>query len=70
MIIRIQSISTIDYDAKGLLVQSLVVVDTLRFLNQFRPGHRDYTREREALFEGETVNSIVEDIKAKRPNAP
>ena len=69
MTVHIQSISTIDHQAKDLLIQGLGVVDTLRFLNQFRHGHGDYTREREALFEGETVKSIVEGIKSKRLNA-
>ena len=67
--VHIQPISALNHQAKDLLIQGLGVVDTLRFLNQFRPGHGDYTREREALFEAETVKSIVEGIKAKRPKA-
>ena len=62
----IQSLSEITSRAKGALIQELGVVDTLRFLSQFRAGSGDYTTEREHLFKGETVRSIVADIKAER----
>jgi hypothetical protein len=48
------------------LMTALGVVDTLRFLNQFRAGSGDYTTEREQLFKGESVKSIVAGIKAQR----
>ena len=62
----IQSLSEITSRAKSALIQELGVVDTLRFLSQFRAGSGDYTTEREHLFKGETVRSIVSDIKAER----
>ena len=50
----------------SVLIQELGVIDALRVLNQFRAGHGDYTVEREQLFQGESVKSIVEAIKAQR----
>ena len=48
------------------LVRELGVVDALRYINQFRTGGGDYTAEREKLFEGETAESIIAAIKARR----
>lgn len=66
MSFRIQSLAEITSRARNALIQELGVVDTLRFLNQFRAGSGDYTTEREQLFKGESVKSIVADIKAQR----
>ena len=66
MSISIQPMSQLTNRAKHALVQELGVVDTLRFLNQFRAGDGDYTAERDQLFKGETVKSIVAGIKAQR----
>lgn len=68
MSISIQPISQLTNRAKHALVQELGVVDTLRFLNQFRAGDGDYTAERDQLFKGESVQSIIEGIKAQRAN--
>ena len=66
MSISIQPISQLTNRAKHALVQELGVVDTLRFLNQFRAGDGDYTAERDQLFKGETVQSIIDGIRAQR----
>ncbi len=42
------------------------IVDTIRFLNQFRAGHGDYTAERERLFQGMSAKDIISEIKARR----
>lgn len=52
--------------ATRILVQELGVVDTIRFLNQFRTGDGDYTTQRLQRFQGQTVASIVDEIKACR----
>src|SRR3954463_7529206 len=36
--------------------------DTLRFINQFTTGYGDYTSEREALFEQDTLDRIISEI--------
>ena len=66
MSIHIQSMSELTHRARNALIQELGVIDAMRFLNQFRAGDGDYTSERETLFKGETVASIMADIKASR----
>jgi hypothetical protein len=66
MSVHIQPISELTNRAKQALVQELGVIDAMRFLNQFMPGNGDFTVEREQLFKGESVKSIVAGIKAKR----
>ena len=48
------------------LIQELGIVDTIRFLNQFRSGHGDYPTEREQLFQNMEVKDIISEIKARR----
>jgi hypothetical protein len=66
MSFHIQPLAEITSRARNALIQELGVVNTLRFLNQFRAGSGDYTTEREQLFKGESVKSIVASIKAQR----
>jgi hypothetical protein len=66
MSVPIQLMSELTDRAKQALVQELGVVDTMRFLSQFRAGSGDYTSEREALFRAESVASILTGIKAQR----
>jgi hypothetical protein len=66
MSVSIQPISQLSSRARSALVQELGIVDAMRFLGQFRSGSGDYTAEREQLFKGESVASIVAEIKAQR----
>jgi hypothetical protein len=66
---RIQPISAINHRATAALVREIGVVDTIRFLNQFRAGSGDYTAEREDLFRGMSVEDVIDDIRAKRKDA-
>lgn len=66
MSVYIQPLAEITSRARNALIQELGVVDTLRFLNQFRAGSGDYTTEREQLFKDESVKSIAAGIKAQR----
>jgi hypothetical protein len=66
MMARIQPISEIDRRAKDALIREVGVVDTIRFLNQFRAGNGDYTAERESLFKGMTAKEIIAQIKSRR----
>jgi hypothetical protein len=66
MNVNIQPLSELTNRATNALVKELGAVDTLRFLSQFRAGSGNYTAEREQLFKGESVQSIVANIKAKR----
>jgi hypothetical protein len=62
---HLQPISEISQKATNALVQELGVVDTIRFLNQFRAGSGNYTRERAELFSGMSVQSILTEIKSQ-----
>ncbi len=66
MSVHIQPISELTHRATHALIQELGIVDTIRFLNQFRSGRGNYTVEREQLFEGLSVRDIVTEIKARR----
>lgn len=66
MSVHIQPLKEITSRARNALIQELGVVDTMRFLNQFRVGSGDYTTEREQLFKGKSVKSIVAEIKVQR----
>ncbi|KJV08126.1 hypothetical protein [Methylocucumis oryzae] len=66
MTVQIHPLKEISNRAQYVLIRELGVVDTLRFLNQFRAGSGDYTKEREELFKDESVKSIVAKIKSQR----
>lgn len=66
MSVHIKPISEVSNRARNILVQELGIIDTMRFLNQFGTGSGDYTAQREQLFKGESVKSVLADIKAKR----
>ena len=50
----------------AVLVEHLGVANALRFMGQFEVGQGDYTKERDALFEDETVEQLAEKIRASR----
>jgi hypothetical protein len=66
MSVHFQLLSELSDRARHALIQELGVIDTMRFLNQFRAGHGNYTNDREALFKGESVKTMVAHIKALR----
>lgn len=66
MSVHIEPIFEINQRAKQALIHELGVIDTLRFLNQFRAGSGDYTAERAELFKDDSVDSIIAEIKARR----
>ena len=66
MSVNIQSLSELTNRATHALFKELGAVGTLRFLSQFRTGSGNYTAEREQLFKGESVHSIVANINAQR----
>ena len=63
---QIQPIAELTHRATNALIKEFGVVDTIRFLNQFRAGSGNYTMEREQLFQGMSVKDIVKEIKAQR----
>ncbi len=66
----IQPLVELNQRATEVLVREVGIVDTIRFLNQFRAGIGNYTAEREQLFKGMSVMDIANEIKSQRlPNA-
>lgn len=63
---QIQPISELTRRATNALIKEFGVVDTIRFLNQFRAGSGNYTMEHQQLFQGMSVKDIVQEIKARR----
>jgi hypothetical protein len=50
----------------AVLCERLGMADALRFVQQFDLGKGDYTRERERLFEKDTVESLYHEIEQRR----
>jgi hypothetical protein len=62
----IRPLADVNHLAREILVRELGVVDTLRFLSQFRAGSGDYTKEREQWLDDLSLEQVVTGIKAKR----
>jgi len=48
------------------IAKELGPVGMIRFLQQYETGYGDYTKERENLLQGKTVEDIVKEIKQRR----
>ncbi|HSR70181.1 MAG TPA: hypothetical protein VLU25_19790 [Acidobacteriota bacterium] len=66
MTAQIQTISVVNQRATAALIREIGIVNTIRFLNQYRAGSGDYTAERDQLFQGMSVKDIIDDIKTQR----
>jgi hypothetical protein len=62
---HLEPIARVTQRATDVLVKELGVVDTIRFLGQFRAGSGDYTAQRGKLLEGLAVADIVRLIRAR-----
>jgi hypothetical protein len=65
----IRPIAEIDRQAREILTRDLGIVDTLRFLGQFRSGSGDYTAEHGEWLDAMSLDAIVSEIKTKRRKA-
>lgn len=65
---QLQPLVQLTKRATDALIKEIGIVDTLRFLSQFRTGTGDYTVERPQLFQGMSVKDIISEIKAQRKN--
>ncbi len=66
MKIHTKPLTEINQLATHILCKEMGVADTIRFINQFTTGYRDYTKEREKLFGDLSLNEIASEIKAAR----
>jgi hypothetical protein len=66
MIRDARPLAQITAEAMKILYREIGIVDTLRFINQYTAGYGDYTAQREELFAGMTLDSVVSEIKESR----
>lgn len=59
------TLSEINKEAMELLYNELGISKTIKFLNQFSTGKGNYTEQKELLYDGKTVQDIVEQIRRK-----
>ena len=52
-----------------MLVQSIGIVNTIRFINQFSNGYGNYTIERDEVLSSWTVDDVVSAIQKQRENS-
>jgi len=64
MITETRPFTEITQEALRLLYRELGLVNTLRFLNQFTTGFGNYTEERRALTENQTLDEVLADLRA------
>jgi hypothetical protein len=62
----IRPIAEINRRAREVLTRDLGIVDTLRFLAQFRSGSGDYTAERSEWLRDLSLEAIVSEINGNR----
>jgi hypothetical protein len=65
---QIHDLSPMQLRERGIeaLVRSLGAVGMARFLQQFDQGYGDYTRDRDGLLAGMTVEDAIAQIKQAR----
>ena len=56
------TLSEINKEALELLYNELGISKTIKFLNQFSTGRGDYTEQKELLYNGKTVQDLVNEI--------
>jgi len=66
MVAQTRPLAEITQEAIKLLFQTLGIVNTVRFINQFTTGYGNYTEEREALFGDMTLDDVITEIKQSR----
>lgn len=57
------TINEINKEAFEVLFKELGVSKTIRFINQFSVGKGNYTKMKDDIFKGMTVDDIVSEIK-------
>ncbi len=66
MVVEARPLTEITQEAIKILIQTLGIVNTVRFINQFTLGYGNYTEEREALFGDITLDELIAKIKQSR----
>ena len=66
---KIRPLADINREAEAILIREMGVVTAMRFLNQFRVGSGDYTKERGQWLDDLSLEQITSQIKARRGKA-
>ncbi len=66
MVIETLPLAEVNKEALRVPYKEIGIVNTVRFMNQFTTGFGDYTKEREQLFAGMTLDDILAEIKQKQ----
>lgn len=66
MVVQTKPLAEITQEAIKVLFQTLGIVNTLRFINQFTAGYGNYAEERDRLFGQATLEELIADIKQAR----
>ena len=66
MVAQTKPLAEITQEAIKVLFQTVGIVNTVRFINQFTTGYGNYTEEREALFGDRTLDEVITEIKQRR----
>jgi len=64
VMVETRPLTDITQEALPLLYRDLGIVNTVRFLNQFTTGFGNYTEERRALIENQTLDEVLADVLA------
>lgn len=70
MTIATRPLTQITVEALRLLYAQLGLVDTMRFLNQFTSGFGNYTEERRAMVEAQTLEEVLAEVRAYQGKQP
>ena len=70
MIAETRPLVEITQEALRLLYRDIGIVNTVRFLNQFTTGFGNYTEERRALIEMQTLDDLLADVRAFEAQRP
>jgi hypothetical protein len=60
---QLTTLYEINKEANSILIKKLGLAKTLRFLNQFTSGKGNYTKLKDEIFHGKTVDDVVNEIK-------
>jgi hypothetical protein len=59
----------LNHTAIKMLVQSIGIVNTIRFINQFSNGYGNYTIERDEVLNSWSVDDVVKAIQKQREDS-
>ena len=66
MAVALKPLREITDEALHVLFREIGITNTIRFLNQFSVGQGNYTEDRDKLFEGMSLDDVVNAIRDRR----